>query len=111
MSSVSLQVLGCREHLLCKAQETIKKEWFGVTPPAKTRVAAAFAYGTEKLQGFTAQCTSKAHASRWHWETINPSVGCRLTAGPTASSSAAILHSSRQHSVRCNTLISIIILH
>ena len=111
MSRAVLQVLGCGEHLLCKAQETIKKGWFGVTPPAKTWGAAASACEREKLEGFTAQCTSKAHASRWHRETINPSAGCRITAGPAASSSAAILHSSRQQSVRCNTLISIIILH
>lgn len=65
----------------------------------------------EKLEGFIAQCTSKTNASRWHRETINPSAGCRITAGPAASSSAAILHSARQHSIRCNTLISIIILH
>lgn len=111
MSRVVLQVLGCRQHLLCKAREIIKKGWVGATPPAETWGAAASAYGRKKLEGFTAHCTSKAHASRWHRQTINPSAGCRSTAGPAAFSPAAILHPPRQHSTRCNTLISIIILH
>lgn len=111
MSGVVLRVLGCRERLLCKAQEIIKKGWFEVTPPAKTWGAAASAYGREKLEGFTAQCTVKGNASRWHRETINPCTWCRIPAGPVASSPAAILPSPSQHRVRCSSPISTIILH
>lgn len=94
-----LQVLGRREHLICKTQESSKGVRFGVTPPAKTRGGAP--YGTGRLKGLG--CVCEVRASRWHRETINPSAGRRNTAGPSAS-----FLSSGQHSLRCNTQISTI---
>lgn len=94
-----LQVLGRREHLICKAQESSKGDRFGVTPPAKTRGGAPYRRG--RLKGLGCMC--EVRASRWHRETINPSAGRRNTASPSAS-----LSSFGQHSLRCNTRISTI---